>query len=106
MRILIDIDEKDFQYCVALDKIKMGNAVNTAIVNGVILPASKDVYKLADFCERNELPFDELLCILGAGCCEIVIKAIREDNGAMVDRFRNLKTDIIRTLQKEGVNIE
>ena len=67
---------------------------------------AKDVYKLADFCERNELPFDELLCILGAGCCEIVIKAIRNDDTTMINRFRDLKNDIVKTLQKEGVYIE
>ena len=49
---------------------------------------AKDIYKLADFCERNELPFDELLCILGTGCCEILTKAIRNDDPTMITRFR------------------
>ena len=38
MQIVIEIDERDFSYCQMLDKYNMGNSVNSAIVNGVILP--------------------------------------------------------------------
>ena len=38
MQIVIEIDERDFRYCQMLDKYNMGNSVNSAIVNGVILP--------------------------------------------------------------------
>ena len=67
---------------------------------------AKEIYKLADFCERNELSFDEVLCLLGVGCCEMAVMAIKEGNIERLAYIHDLKKDIRETLKKEGVNIE
>ena len=117
MKVIIDIPEEAFNY-IRTSK-KLGYLTDRELA-GIIAkgePFYKDkhvwlvdmngmLYNLVNFCCRNELPFDELLCLLGVGCCEMSVKAIKEGNDEILTRFRDLKKDIKETLQKEGVNIE